>query len=97
MVGAPCNRLDEAIFSVCPWSVFWATILNKNTDFFFLLERSVYIACAGFRNVEKFSNCFSNVLFMCFSKLFLPNQNQAFVTLLLIFYYFISSLFICDS
>ena len=50
MVDARWNRLDEAIFSVCPRSVFWATIL-KNIEFF-LLKRSMYIAWAGFRNVE---------------------------------------------
>ena len=61
-----------------------------------LLKRLMYIAWACFQNV--ISVIASQMFYICaLVHCFLPNQNQAFVTLLLMLYYFISSLFICDS
>ena len=66
---------------MCPGSVFWAMM---------------YIAWACFQNV--ISVIASQMFYICaLVNCFLPNQNQAFVTLLLMLYCFISSLFICDS
>ena len=66
---------------MCPGLVFWATIL-KNIDFFSSLPKKekkegrisiksaikkIDVYCMGMFSKCDFSNCFSNVLYMCFS------------------------------
>ena len=77
---------------MCPRLVFWATIL-QNIDFFLPKNFQLYVYCMGRFSKCEFSNCFSNVYLCALVNCFYLIQNQAFVTLLLMLYYFISSLF----